>query len=371
MSGPLKGFKIIEIAGIGPGPFCGMLFSDMGANVIRIGKPEAADSEDWRFDITTRGRPTVCLDLKKRSSVEVVLKMIESADAIFEGFRPGVMERMGLAPDICFSRNRALVYGRMTGWGQFGPYANSAGHDINYISISGALHAIGHANETPAIPLNYVGDLGGGAMILAVGMLAAMLEAKKSGLGQVVDAAMTDGSALLSAMFYGFKAAGDWTNNRGENMLDGGSHFYNVYRCSDGKYVSVGAIEPQFYSELIDLCGLDADSYSPQMDDNQWVMLKIKLSEVFQSRARDEWCEVFKNSDACVAPILDWDEAPENAHNKARNTFVECDGMVHPAPAPRFSRTPSSPPVAPLPPTLDVSNILKKWGVSESLISEL
>ncbi|MCH8507052.1 MAG: CoA transferase [Ectothiorhodospiraceae bacterium] len=368
MAGPLSGLRIIEMAGIGPGPFCGMLLADMGAEVIRIDRPGAERLSGWRFDITTRGRQTICLDMKKPGAAEVVLKMLESADAIFEGFRPGVMEQMGLGPDDCLARNPALVYGRMTGWGQFGPLAKAAGHDINYIAISGALHAIGRSGEAPAIPLNYIGDFGGGAMVLAVGMLAGLLEAKTSGKGQVVDAAMTDGSALLSAMFYGFKAAGQWTNNRGENLLDGGAHFYDVYTCADGKYVAVGAIEPKFYRELLDRCGLDAEAYSPQMDEQRWAMLKLKLADVFRSRSRDEWCEILEGTDSCFAPVLDWDEAPQHPHNKARETFVELDGVTHPAPAPRFSRTPSDPPSAPLPPTDQVTDILKNWGVSDELI---
>lgn len=368
MAGPLSGLKIIEMAGIGPGPFCGMLLADMGAEVIRIDRPGADRLSSWRFDITTRGRKTLCLDMKKPGSKEAVLKMIEGADAIFEGFRPGVMEKMGLGPDECLARNPKLVYGRMTGWGQFGPLSKAAGHDINYIAISGALHAIGRSGEAPAIPLNYIGDFGGGAMVLAVGMLAAMLEAQRSGKGQVVDAAMTDGAALLSAMFYGFKAAGQWTSNRGENLLDGGAHFYDVYSCADGKYVAVGAIEPQFYQELLDRCGLDPASYSPQMDDQSWPMLKIKLADVFRTRSRDEWCEVLEGTDACFAPVLDWDEAPQHPHNKARETFVECDGMIHPAPAPRFSRTPSNAPTAPTAPTRDVADTLKNWGVPDELV---
>lgn len=368
MAGPLSGLRIIEMAGIGPGPFCGMLLADMGAEVIRIDRPGAERLSAWRFDITTRGRQTICLDMKKPGAAEVVLSMLESADAIFEGFRPGVMEKMGLGPDECLARNPALVYGRMTGWGQFGPLSKAAGHDINYIAISGALHAIGRSGEAPAIPLNYIGDFGGGAMILAVGMLAALLEAQRSGKGQVVDAAMTDGAALLSAMFYGFKAAGQWTNNRGENLLDGGAHFYDVYSCADGKYVAVGAIEPQFYRELLDRCGLDPEAYSPQMDEQNWPMLKLKLTDVFRTRTRDEWCEILEGTDACFAPVLDWDEAPAHPHNQARETFVECDGMIHPAPAPRFSRTPSAKPAAPQRPTTDVADILKRWGVSDELI---
>ncbi|MBM1143035.1 CoA transferase [Alcanivorax sp. ZXX171] len=371
MAGPLTGKRVIEMVGLGPGPFCGMMLADMGAEVVRIDRPGAGKDGAWKYDILSRNRTTVCIDLKKPEGVEAVLKLVENADALIEGFRPGVMEKIGLGPDQCHARNAALVYGRMTGWGQTGPMSHAAGHDMNYIALSGALHAIGPAGEPPVVPLNLVGDFGGGGMLLTVGVLAAMLEAASSGQGQVVDAAMTDGSALLSAMMYGFKAAGNWSNNRGENLLDGGAHFYDVYTCADGKYVAVGAIEPKFYAELLDRCGLEQEAFQPQMDARRWPMLKLKLADVFRTRTRDEWCDILEGTDACFAPVLDWDEAPRHPHNQARNTFVEVDGYTQPAPAPRFSRTPSAPPVAASPPVEDAGGLLAEWGVPDELIRAL
>jgi alpha-methylacyl-CoA racemase len=343
----------------------------MGAEVIRIDRPGAGRDGAWKFDILARSRKTVCLDLKQPESIEAVLAMTESADAVIEGFRPGVMEQLGLGPDRCMARNPALVYGRMTGWGQSGPLSKAAGHDINYIAISGALHAIGRSGEPPVPPLNLVGDFGGGGMLLAVGVLAALLEAKTSGRGQVVDAAMTDGSALLTAMMHGFRAAGQWSDNRGENMLDTGAHFYEVYTCADGRYVALGSIEPQFYKELMDRCGLDQKNFEPQMDQKSWPLLKLKLADVFRTRSRDEWCQILEGTDACFAPVLDWDEAPRHPHNRARETFFELDGVTHPAPAPRFSRTPSDPPQAAVQPTDQVADVLALWGVPDDLIRTL
>ena len=335
MSGPLTGKRIIEMVGLGPAPFCGMMLADMGAEVIRIDRPGAGRDGAWKYDIL---------------------------------FRPGVMEKMGLGPEVCQARNPALVYGRMTGWGQHGPLAHAAGHDMNYIAISGALHAIGRADEPPVVPLNLVGDFGGGGMLLTVGILAAMLEAGGSGKGQVVDAAMTDGAALLSSMMYGFRAAGQWSNSRGENLLDGGAHFYDVYTCADGRYVAVGAIEPKFYAELLERCGLEQDAFEPQMDPRRWPMLKLKLADVFRTRTRDEWCEILEGTDACFAPVLDWDEAPLHPHNRARQTFVEAGGFTQPAPAPRFSRTPSDSPAAPTAPLEDAADVLADWGLPDDLI---
>ncbi len=371
MAGPLTGVRIIEMVGLGPAPFCGMMLADMGAEIIRIDRPGAGGDGAWKFDILSRNRQTICLDLKKPESVETLLALVENADALIEGFRPGVMEKMGLGPEACQARNPALVYGRMTGWGQFGPLSSAAGHDLNYIAISGALHAIGRSGEAPVPPLNLVGDFGGGGMLLSVGVLAALLEAKSSGKGQVVDAAMTDGAALLSSMMYGFKAAGQWSNNRGENMLDGGAHFYDVYTCADGKYVAVGAIESKFYAELLERCGLEQENFEPQMDVKRWPLLKLKLADVFRTRSRDEWCDILEGTDACFAPVLDWDEAPQHPHNQARGTFVDADGLVQPAPAPRFSRTPSDTPTAPSQPTSEVADILSEWGVPDSVIRSL
>lgn len=370
MAGPLQGLKVVEMVGLGPAPFCGMLLADMGAEVIRIDRPcpaaDAAMSGSDRFDITTRNRPTVSLDLGQPAGVETALQLIDAADIVIEGFRPGVMERLGLGPQVCLARNRKLVYGRMTGWGQYGPLAQAAGHDINYIALSGALHAIGRTGEAPVVPLNLIGDFGGGAMFLAFGVMCAAFEARDSGHGQVVDAAMTDGVALLSAMTYGFKAAGQWSNQRGENLLDGGAHFYDTYACADGKFVAIGAIEPQFYARLRELCGIDDPAFDAQLDSVRWPLLKLRMADVFQTRTRDEWCLLLEGSDACFAPVLDWDEAPLHPHNQARGTFVTIDGVVQPAPAPRFSRTPAAPPAHSAPEPCDA--ILRRWGVSDEVI---
>ncbi|MCT9810895.1 CoA transferase [Acidovorax sp. Be4] len=363
MAGPLQGLRVIEMAGIGPGPFCAMLFADMGAEVIRITRPGTPVDPN---DILARSRSTVAIDLRAEGAARKVLDIVASADVLIEGFRPGVMERLGLGPDACLARNPRLVYGRMTGWGQHGPLAQAAGHDINYIAISGALHAIGRSGEAPVAPLNYVGDFGGGAMLLAVGVLSALYEAQRSGRGQVIDAAMTDGAALLSAMFYGFKAAGRWSNQRGENLLDGGAHFYDTYACADGKFVAVGAIEPQFYALLRERCGIaDDPTFDAQMDADRWPLLKLRMADVFRTRTRDEWCLLLEGSDACFAPVLDWDEAPAHAHNRARGTFVDVAGVVQPAPAPRFSRTPPAPPVAAGSAALeDGAALLRRWAES-------
>ena len=361
MAGPLQGLRVIEMAGIGPGPFCAMVFADMGAEVIRITRPGTPADPN---DVLTRSRSTLGIDLRAEGAAQQVLDIVAGADVLIEGFRPGVMERLGLGPDACHARNPRLIYGRMTGWGQHGPLAQAAGHDINYIAISGALHAIGRSGEAPVAPLNYVGDFGGGAMLLAVGVLSALYEAQRSGRGQVIDAAMTDGAALLSAMFYGFKSAGQWSNQRGENLLDGGAHFYDTYACADGKHVAVGAIEPQFYALLRERCGIaDDKAFDVQMDAARWPLLKLRLADVFRTRTRDEWCMLLEGSDACFAPVLDWDEAPAHAHNVARATFVDVGGVVQPAPAPRFSRTPPAMPVAPGSPSLeDGVALLRRWA---------
>lgn len=356
MAGPLSGIKVLEFAGIGPGPFCAMVLGDLGADVIRIARP--GSSPDPR-DITTRNRRTVNLDLRAPGAAEQVLELIGSADALIEGFRPGVMERIGLGPDVCHAKNPKLVYGRMTGWGQSGPLSQAAGHDINYIAISGALHAIGRSEGPPPPPLNLVGDFGGGGMLLAVGILAALMEANRSGQGQVVDAAMTDGTALLSAFTWGMKAMGQWSNHRGENLLDGGAHFYDTYACADGKFIAIGAIEPQFYAELRQRCGLDGALFDEQMDTARWPLLKIRLADVFRTRTRDEWCEILEGTDACFAPVLDWDEATKHPHNLARDTFVNVDGVVQPAPAPRFSRTDNAHPRSAL--EASIGEVLATW----------
>lgn len=342
MAGPLTGLKVIEMAGIGPGPFCAMVLADLGADVVRVARPGALPDP---LDILSRSRTVLNLDLRDPQAVQQVLDLVAHADVLLEGFRPGVMERLGLGPDVCLARQPRLVYGRMTGWGQHGPLSHAAGHDINYIAISGALHAIGREGEAPVPPLNYVGDFGGGAMLLAVGILAALHETRRSGQGQVVDAAMTDGAALLSAMMYGFKAAGQWSNHRGDNMLDGGAFFYDTYACADGRHVAVGAIEPQFYALLREKCGIADDPvFDAQMDRQAWPLLKLRLAEVFRTRTRDDWCALLEGTDACFAPVLDWDEAPEHPHNRARQTFTSLQGVLQPAPAPRFDRTPADAP---------------------------
>lgn len=357
MAGPLSGLKVIEMAGIGPGPFCGMLLADMGAEVVRITR---LGDQPNRYDVLARNRQIIAMDLRAPGATEQVLSLIEQADILIEGFRPGVMERLGLGPDACLARQPRLVYGRMTGWGQHGPLAQAAGHDINYIALSGALYGMGHADRAPSPPLNLIGDFGGGAMMLAFGIVSALHAVQQTGLGQVVDAAMTDGAALLSAMMYGMKASGMWTNQREANLLDGGVHFYGCYTCADGKYLSVGPIEPQFYALFKDLLGISdepefAKQYHPKTNATQ----KEKLAAIFKTKTRDEWAAIFEGTDACVAPILDWDEAPQHPHNVARDTFIELDGVVQPAPAPRFSNTPAAPPTASAMTTLD--EVLVRW----------
>lgn len=366
--GPLSDLKILEFAGIGPGPFCGMLLSDLGADVVRIDRKGAG--RGGRADITARGRRSVAMDLKSPAAVETCLKLMESADAVFEGFRPGVMERLGLGPDVALKRNRRLVYGRMTGWGQSGPYAHAAGHDMNYIAISGALSAIG-TREKPIPPLNLVGDFGGGALYLAFGLLAAVIHARATGEGQVVDCAMSDGAASLMAMFYGFKASGAWTGERRSNLLDGGAHFYDTYQCADGGWIAIGSIEPQFYALLLEKTGIQDPDFHAQMDRSAWPRLHEKLAGVIASKTRDEWCRIMDGTDVCFAPVLDLDEAPRHPHNRARQTFVEIDGVVQPAPAPRFSATPGA--IASGPPAIGAHtrSALADWGLSPEAIGEL
>ncbi|MCH8140305.1 MAG: CoA transferase [Proteobacteria bacterium] len=335
--GPLQGFRIIELAGIGPGPFCGMMLSDMGAEVIRIDRVGASTRRPK--DVLARNRRSVAVDLKQPKGVEIVLRLVETADALFEGFRPGVTERLGIGPDDCLARNEKLVYGRMTGWGQEGPMAQAAGHDINYIGLAGALHGIGRPGECPVPPLNLVGDFGGGGMLLAYGLVCGLLETQRSGKGQVVDAAMVDGAASLMAMFFSMAAMGAYTENRGTNMLDGGAHFYDTYETQDGKHICIGSIEPQFYALLVEKAGLDKERFAPQMDSSQWPAFKEELKEVFKAKSRDEWCDIMEGSDVCFAPVLSILEAPDHPHNKARQTFLEVDGIMQPAPSPRFSRT--------------------------------
>ena len=336
--GPLKGIKIIEMAGIGPGPFCGMVLADLGAEVIRVDRGSAKGTGS-RQEASNRGKKSIAVDLKSKDGVEVVLKLVKDADAIFEGFRPGVMERLGLGPEKCMELNESLVYGRMTGWGQDGPLSNAAGHDINYIALSGALAAIGRPGSPPVPPLNLIGDFGGGGMLLALGLVSALLEAKQSGKGQVVDAAMTDGSALLMTMIYTMQSSGFWKDSMGSNMLDGGAHFYDTYECSDGKFISLGSIEPQFYKLLCDLAGFDGNLSSDQMSRDSWPEKKKAVKDIILTKTREEWCQIMEGTDVCFAPVLNMEEAPNHPHNVARHTFIELEGVTQPAPAPRFSRT--------------------------------
>jgi alpha-methylacyl-CoA racemase len=343
MAGPLEGIRIVEIAGIGPGPFCGMMLADLGAEVLRVDRAEAARQPRRpgpNQDFLARGRHSIAVDLKHERGVDVVLRLVERADALIEGFRPGVMERLGLGPDVCLGRNPRLVYGRMTGWGQDGPLAKAAGHDLNYIALTGALHAIGRPDSPPPPPLNLVGDFGGGGLLLAYGIVCALLERGRSGKGQVVDAAMVDGASALMAIIYGAHAAGWWQDERMSNMLDGGAHFYDCYETQDGKYVSIGSIEPQFYRELLEKTGLAGEDLPHQMDRSGWPKLKERLAAVFKTKTRDQWCEIMEGSDVCFAPVLSLTEAPEHPHLRARGTFVDVDGAQQPGPAPRFSRTP-------------------------------
>jgi len=367
--GPLSGFKIIELAGIGPGPFCGMMLSDMGAEVIRVERKSQATQAPK--DVLVRNRRSIALDLKSPAGVETVLRLVESADALFEGFRPGVTERLGLGPDVCMARNPKLVYGRMTGWGQDGPMAQAAGHDINYIGLSGALHAIGRAGEGPVPPLNLVGDFGGGGMFLAYGLVCGLLEAQKSGAGQVVDAAMVDGAAALMAMFFSMAASGSFTDQRGTNFLDGGAHFYDTYETADGKHICIGSIEPQFYALLIEKAELDADKYKDQMNPALWPELKEDLKATFLRKTQAQWCEIMEGTDVCFAPVLSIFEAPQHAHNKTRNSYLEIDGVMQQAPAPRFSRTTPEISHGARIPGEDTVSVLKDYGFSSDEIDAL
>ena len=371
---PLSGLRIIELAGIGPGPFAGMMLADHGAEVIRIerigsGKagPEVAPDKD----ILLRSRKTIELDLKNPASQEVLLDLVRKADGLIEGFRPGVIERLGLGPDVLHAANPRLVIGRMTGWGQTGPMAHMAGHDLNYIAISGALHGVGRKGEKPVVPLNLFGDFGGGGMVLAFGMLAALHHAKATGEGQVVDAAMTDGSALLTAMIQTFRQIGIWQDDRGVNLLDGGAHFYDTYETKDGKFVSIGAIEPQFYARLLDLLGLTDDpAYARQMEAGDWDQMRDGLTRIFRTRTRDEWDELLMGSDACYAPVLSLTEAPDHPHNTARGTFTTAGDIVQPGPAPRYSRSPTVPPEM-FQNRLDTDDVLAEIGYDTDRIRRL
>ena len=324
-----------------------------------------------KFNVLNRGRKSLAVDLKNPGGVEIVLRLVEKADALIEGFRPGVTERLGFGPDVCLERNPKLVYGRMTGWGQEGPMAQAAGHDINYISLSGVLHSIGRKGERPVPPLNLIGDFGGGGMLLALGVTSALLETQKSGKGQVIDAAMIDGSAALMASVYGLRAMGIWGEDRETNMLDGGAHFYDAYECADGKWISIGSIEPQFYALLLEKCEITDPDFQKQMDRDGWPQLNAKIADIFKSKSRDEWCDLMEGTDVCFSPVLSLDEAPEHPHNKSRDTFINIDDVVQPAPAPRFSRTPTGRPAPPPKAGEHTDQVLAAWGFSEEDIADL
>jgi alpha-methylacyl-CoA racemase len=372
--GPLDGVRILELGGIGPVPYAGLLLSDLGADVIRIDRLKPGMLGGWpdpRYDVLSRGRRRLAVDLKSPQGVELVLRLAGTCDALIEGFRPGVAERLGVGPEDCRRVNPKLVYGRMTGWGQDGPLANTVGHDVNYISLTGALHAIGKKGEPPTIPLNAIGDFGGGSMFLALGVVSALLEASRSGQGQVVDAAMVDGAASLVAFMHAAVAAGFWEDERESNLLDGAAHFYSVYETKDGKYVSVGSIEPQFYTELLERTGLAGEELPDQHDKTAWPAMKDRLAAIFATKTRDEWVEIMDGGDVCFAPVLSVAEAPMHPHLKARNTFVEVDGVMQPGPAPRFDRTELSISRGPQREGAQSEEILTELGVDDAQRAEL
>ena len=364
--GPLAGIKIVELTGIGPAPMCAMLLADLGATVLRIDRPGGSDlgvPRPLRYDLLLRGRRCLALDLKRPDGKALALRLVEGADALIEGFRPGVTERLGLGPTECLARNSRLVYGRVTGWGQDGPLAQAAGHDLNYIALAGAVHAFGRCGQPPTPPLNLIGDFGGGALYLAFGVVCGVLEAQRSGRGQVVDAAMVDGTASLMTAFHGLMAGGLGSHERGTNILDTGAHFYEVYECADGRWISVAAIEGKFYAELLRRLDIDPATMPPQMEQEHWPEAKARLAALFRRRTQSEWCTLLEGTDACFAPVLTTDEAPSHAHNKMRGTFIEIDGIMQPAPAPRFSRTVSDLPIPPQPPSglEEAEAVLADW----------
>ena len=371
MAGPLAGLRLIELASLGAAPFCGMVLADLGAEVIKVDRVSGEDPPiSPRYDLLARNKKSIAVDLKTPAGVEVALRLVETAEAIIEGFRPGVTERLGLGPAQCLARNPALVYGRMTGWGQTGRYAHMAGHDIDYTALSGVLAAVG-TKERPLPPLNLVGDFGGGGMLLALGMLAAVLEARESKEGQVVDAAMVDGSALLMTLQHGLAGAGSWEDRREHNLLDGGAPFYTTYQTADGGHMAVGAIEPQFFSDLLDGLGITPGELPHQHDRVGWPRIREVLAARFRERTREEWTRVFEGSDACVAPVLTMAEATRHPHNQERQTFVEINGVHQPGPAPRFSRTPAENPSAPVTVGADTDTILETAGFGRAEISRL
>jgi alpha-methylacyl-CoA racemase len=379
-SGPLTGYTVIEIAGIGPAPFACMILADLGATVIRVDRASAVSSNTddgadtvnmAKSDVLNRNKYSIGVDLKSPKGIQVVLRLVESADVLIEGFRPNVAEKLGIGPEDCSKVNKKLVYGRMTGWGQTGPMSNVAGHDINYIALSGVLSAIGRKDEPPVPPLNLVGDFGGGGMYLVVGVLAALLEAQRSGRGQVVDAAMVDGAAILASMIFGMKASGFWTENKGENLIDTGAHFYEVYETKDGKYISIGAIEPQFYAEFLRLGEIEDPDFNRQWDRQNWPNLKEKLKQIVLTKTQQEWMDRFEGSDACVAPVLTMEEARFHEHNQSRNTFIEVDGVLQPAPGPRFSKNTLKTPHPPVMPGAHSRQVLQCLNYSSDEIKDL
>jgi alpha-methylacyl-CoA racemase len=368
MPGPLTGIRIVEMAGIGPAPFAGMMLADHGADVIRIERPGASRRGS---NVLSRSRRSLVLDLKQSAAIDVVRRVAAASDGLIEGFRPGVMERLGLGPETLLKTSPRFVYGRMTGWGQTGPYAGMAGHDINYIAVSGALNALGRAGEKPTPPINLIGDFGGGGMLLAFGMVSALLHARATGQGQVVDCAMTEGSSLLMSMFWGMVADKDWNLQRGTNLIDTGAHFYDTYETSDGKFVAIGAIEPQFYRELRNRLGIDDPGFDAQLDETAWPALKAKLAAIFKQRTRDEWCSLLEGTDACFAPVMEFGDAPSHPQMRDRAAFVTIGNVVQPAPAPRYSATQPDAPRAPSPPGSDADAVLRECGYSDEDLAEL
>jgi alpha-methylacyl-CoA racemase len=371
--GPLQGVKIVELAGIGPGPFAGMLLSDMGADIVRVDRAQqvSGDFSKPNLEALYRGRRSIGVDLKNPEGVETVLKLVEQADGLIEGYRPGVTERLGIGPDVCLARNPKLVYGRMTGWGQEGPYSQAAGHDINYIALAGALAHFGREGAKPTPPINVVGDFGGGAMFLAFGMVCGLLDAQRSGKGQVIDAAMVDGSALLMTMMWGLKAIGFWDEHQGVNVLDSGAPFYDTYETKDGKFISLGSLEPQFYAELVNRLGLADAGLPAQMDRGGWPVLREKFTELFKTKTRDEWCAILEHSDACFAPVLTMSEATNHPHMQHRSTIINRDGVDQPAPAPRFSRTVAEVQRSAPWPGQHTDEALTDWGFDRDAVAKL
>ena len=375
MSGPLTGIRVVEIGGIGPGPFCAMLLADLGADVLRVdrvvGGGLVGPSEDHSTELLNRGRRSIAVDLKHPEGPEVVLRLVDEADVLMEGFRPGVTERLGIGPEDCLARNPRLIYGRMTGYGQDGPMAQAVGHDLNYIAQSGALSMIGRRDQPPTPPLSLIGDFGGGGMVLALGIVAALVERERSGAGQVIDAAMVEGAALLATPFYGYVQMGAWSTERGTNIVDSGAPFYDVYETADGRWLSVAAMEPRFYAALLELLGLDSEELPEQHDRDSWPAMKERFAAVIATRTRDDWCAAAEGGEACVAPVLGVDEVEDDPHLAARHAFVRHNGLLQPAPAPRFSRTPTALSLRPPLPGEHTAEALADWGFDEAQIAEL